>query len=701
MITRAPLNLQNIPAELRELAQFVGWKWETRNGKSTKPPFNVATGAYASVDKPGTWSSYDTACTAMQSGGYGGLGFVLTESDPYAGVDLDKCRDPETGAITPEAQAIIERLSTYTEVSPSGTGLRLIAKGSVPSNLNQMPPSGGRREMYSSKRYLTLTGAHVAGTPRTIEERAEALSSLHAKWVTEHAAWTRRNGTSASADPRPQPSTEREQPVSSSDDMAVLERAFKASNGPAFAALWNGDWKRDHGSQSEADLALCNHLAFYTGKDPGRMDRLFRQSGLMREKWDEKHSSDGSTYGAMTIRRAIAGTREVYTPGGRSGYDSTPTPAVPGRPAIPGAAVLVNMGDVEEADVDWLWYGRLAKGKLTLLVGDGGDGKSNLLLDIAARITRLGARWADGEEAPDGSVILLTAEDGLADTIAPRLSVLGADKRKIHALTAVRPAGKDARQLSLDSDIAALDSALQQTNAIAVLIDPLSAYLGKTDSWKDADIRRVLTPLVAMAEARGVAVVGIMHLNKAAGVKTLHRVLGSVAFAAAARIVLGVARDDQDPERRYVVNVKENLSRKAAALAYRLEEICPKCLQPVTKRCPTCSRYSVPRLAWEEGEHQVDVEKLFAGPPQRQSSDNGSGGSPEQAVEFLQAQLTNGPLLQRDLVEAGKALGIDSDQLWRAKTKLGLAAKKSPKWQGPWAWYPPGKGPEDYPDYRP
>jgi primase-polymerase (primpol)-like protein len=177
----------------------------------------------------------------------------------------------------------------------SKTGVHILAYG-------DLPPSGRRRngvELYPTAHYFVVTGEHLAGTPTTIQERTEALQTLYASLA------------------RPEPprrSTARPAVPSSSalDDVTLLAKARAAVNGAQFSSLWNGDVSAYGGDESAADLALCNHLAFWTGRDPLRMDRLFRQSGLMRSKWDSRRGD--TTYGQLTIDRAIADTSAVYEP---------------------------------------------------------------------------------------------------------------------------------------------------------------------------------------------------------------------------------------------------------------------------------------------------------------------------------------------------------------------------------------------------
>ena len=204
--------------------------------------------------------------------------------------------------------------------------------------------------------------------------------------------------------------------------------------------------------------------------------------------------------------------------------------------------VVQSLSSVTRERVSWIWDRRIARRKLNITAGEPGEGKSTLTLDVTARVTR-GAAWPDGGHAPQGTVLLLSAEDGLGDTIAPRLDAAGADSSQVHALTAVRSIDGKDRHLDLSRDLPQLEAAIQQVHPLLVVIDPLSAYLGKTDSWKDSEVRSLLSPLAAMADRYNCAIVGVMHLSKSSGRKALHRLLGSIGFSAAARVVLAVAAD--------------------------------------------------------------------------------------------------------------------------------------------------------------
>ncbi|MEZ3165649.1 phage NrS-1 polymerase family protein [Halorubrum miltondacostae] len=298
-----------VPESLRERDQWVCWREEERDGKPTKIPVTPGGGGFASATESETWSSFEAALDYTETAHADGVGFVFTDDDPIVGVDLDDCRDPETGDVDDAALDIIERLDSYTEVSPSGTGYHVLIRGELPDGRNRR----GSIELYDTARFFTVTGDHVERTPTCVARRQDALRAIHREYVQE----TERD-TAAESEQRG--SADDESPTTGAaavdvdlEDEDLLEKARNASNGEKFERLWNGNTV-GYDSQSEADMALCCLLAFWTGGDRTQMEQLFRQSGLMREKWDEVHYADGSTYGEKTIERAIATTSEFYDP---------------------------------------------------------------------------------------------------------------------------------------------------------------------------------------------------------------------------------------------------------------------------------------------------------------------------------------------------------------------------------------------------
>lgn len=305
MTTHCPLRLQlnaeNVPGVLKERPQWVVWRPVLRDGKWTKIPIDAKNGKNAKSDAPTTWATFDQALGYFQrnpwtgnGAGVGGIGFVFSKDDPFVGVDLDKCLDPEKG-ISDFALWVVDALASYTEVSPSGTGLHVILEG-------KLPPAGRRKEsfeVYEAGRFFTVTGNAPLEEHREVRPRQKQLEDVHGRIFKPE-------GNKQDQSQRTQ------RPLS---DHELLDRAFKSKAGRELERLMAGDTGR-HASASEADLALCNALAFWTDRDVDRMDRIFRSSGLFRaDKWDKKHFANGRTYGQGTIEKAIAGTRETFDQG--------------------------------------------------------------------------------------------------------------------------------------------------------------------------------------------------------------------------------------------------------------------------------------------------------------------------------------------------------------------------------------------------
>jgi putative DNA primase/helicase len=276
-----PVTVESIPEELKRLAQWVSWKKESVGTKVKKIPLDPEKGVFARVSDASTWSSFEKALHFYRSGGCDGIGFVFKEDDPYLGLDLDHCMDPQTGQIQPWAKEIIDKMESYTEVSPSGAGVHIFVKGKLPGLKKKFQGV----EIYDRGRFFTVTGHCLENTPNTIEERQERLIETYNRLNEAHI----HNGHSASA--------------GCMDANKTVQRLSERF-GTRFTDLWEGAWSQRYGSQSEADLALCHFLGIGTDGDSLLMDQLFRQSGLFREKWDYQRGP--SSYGNKTIQKALS-----------------------------------------------------------------------------------------------------------------------------------------------------------------------------------------------------------------------------------------------------------------------------------------------------------------------------------------------------------------------------------------------------------
>jgi putative DNA primase/helicase len=281
--------LLRIPAELRERPQWVVWREELPEGRddSTKVPYQpLSPERRASSTAPESWATFEQAQRALERGEADGAGFVFAEDDPFAGVDLDHCRDPDMDQLDASATAIVLDLDSYTEVSPSGEGVHLIVRGQLPG----VGRHRGSVEMYDRARFFSMTGAHVAGTPTTVEAREAALVALYGRLSPVE----------------PAKHVKLPAPLLLADE-EFLDRARSARNGSDFERLYSGDVS-GYPSRSEADLSLVSRLAFWTRCDLAAIDRLFRSSRLYRAKWER------ADYREATIAKALEGQTEFYRP---------------------------------------------------------------------------------------------------------------------------------------------------------------------------------------------------------------------------------------------------------------------------------------------------------------------------------------------------------------------------------------------------
>jgi len=305
----------NGPDVLRVLPQWVAWRFVRRNDKWTKLPVDPVRNSSASPTDPATWGTFEQAIAACTCNvDLAGVGFVFTASDPFAGVDLDQCIDPTTGQPKPWATAILERLDSYSEISPSGKGVKVFVRASKPGQRCKVAYEDGAIEMYDRERFFTVTGQRLPDTPTDVEERQPQYEAVYELVFGGGDA-------PQSAMPMAQ-ATVSDNDRSHLDDDDIIRIALRSKkSGEKFKALWEGRWQEHFGSQSEADSSFVFRLAFYT-KDAAQVDRLFRRSGLMRDKWDEKHGAQ--TYGEMTIAGALEKVTSQYFPqnavmGGRVG----------------------------------------------------------------------------------------------------------------------------------------------------------------------------------------------------------------------------------------------------------------------------------------------------------------------------------------------------------------------------------------------
>ena len=333
-----------------------------------------------------------------------------------------------------------------------------------------------------------------------------------------------------------------------------------------------------------------------------------------------------------------------------------------------------RMSDVESKKTDWLWQNRIAIGKQTLIGGEPGLGKSQLMAAFAAAVTTGGDRPCGEGCAPLGSVVILSAEDDAADTIRPRLDAAGADASRVYQISAVEERdGRGRRVFNLQADLPLLERTIQSVGDVRlVIIDPVSSYMGKTNSHKNADVRGTLEPLGDMAARLRVAVVSITHFSKGKGNTALNSFIGSIAFVAAARAAFIVTRDpdSDDTARRLFITAKNNLAADSGGLAFRIEQ-----------RLLT-DEILASAIVWDGARINRTADEILA------AVADVKAGSPSRAdaEDFLRDALAGGPVPMKDIETDAKGAGIAWRTVRRAQkaSASGQNARRNPAtdWQG-------------------
>ncbi len=365
-------NRAAIPAQLKALPQWVCWRLVEADGRTTKWPVEAKSGRRIDVTSPTNWLPYDAACAAADANpDVEGVGFCFSSHDPFCGIDLDDCLDA-AGNIAPWAQSILAKFDTYYEVSPSGTGIKLWAMGRNPSPTGRrVKHESGEVELYDHARFFTVTGwVHPDANP-TIQPCQPQIDALYATVFAEK--------------PRPAPTATAAMPAPATrrtdiSDIEIISRLMSEKDGLG-RRLFHGETQDYAGDDSRADGALCAKLAWYTGNDPPRIDRIFRCSKLYREKWERED------YRNATIQGAIGCVKGRFE---RSA--ETPPPSCLSKTRIIAPTASNGLGkniqdviDGTRQNIPFMWRvltgqaRALLPGSLTVLCGSGGSTKSMMM----------------------------------------------------------------------------------------------------------------------------------------------------------------------------------------------------------------------------------------------------------------------------------------------------------------------------------
>lgn len=488
-----------------------------------------------------------------------------------------------------------------------------------------------------------------------------------------------------------------------SDDAELLDLIRRSIQGTKFIALYDrGDLSVRGGDASSAALSLCCILVFWCGPDAERVARIFRTSRLMRAKWDEPRRE--STWGRDTIAKAMQFVTVYYRGPGSPMPDFNPPPGDGAeRPADGGqrpnagsaaatgnrfVAAFKRASEVKPTTVQWVWDRRVPVGRMSVLAGHGGLGKSVVTAHTVACITTP-KFWPgkSGTLAKQGSVIMMCAEDDDSDTTVPCLMAAGADLDKVILLEGKKPNQTNPDQAEgfvlgitcQDVDIIA-EAAEAAGDVRLIVVDPIGSYLGgQVDAYRDNEVRAVIDPLIKLARQIGAGLLVVAHVNKGINQRADDAILGSRAFTTLSRSVLHLMADPENKGRFYLAPGKMNIGKGANTLAYRMEVVSVPDAGPQ------------PKLVWEDEEiEDTTADDILGG-----NGRSRSGPAPNQeqrAIDFLEDVLRCEPcgMESTELAKGAEAAGITEATLRRAKEKLGVKSKQqkgSPRRNKDRKWY--------------
>ena len=617
-VTGAPRSL----VELAERPYWVAWREEEResqNGeiKTTKIPYDPRLGRKARIPTdPSTWNTFERAerrASSLDDGRPVGTGIVLGDHFEnelcLIGIDLDGCI-LDGRRIDRIAKDVISRFASYAEVSPSRNGIKCFFWISSFDYTNARQLIGGKLR----KSFVVAEHKEIAlDLGRYYTVTGDNLRSYQSLRVVtfEDIRWLLE-------DAGPQ-FLQRHRPSNISDG----RNSARDESGSGWGFRFMQDYKRRRLTFDQARAAIL--------ADRGPAGEWARRSDSrqLERVWGN------------AAARSASETLDV-----------------------------VKVADVEMTEVSWIWPLRLARGKMTIVAGDPGLGKSQVAIDVAARITR-GGRWPDGDHAPQGSVVILAAEDAVGDTIRPRLEAAGANVARVHVVKMVNTGEGHSRTFNLATDLAMLERLIQQIgDVVCVIIDPISSYMGDTDSHKLTAVSPVFSQVADFAERNDIGTLAVHHPPKQNSGKALHAFSGSLAFVSGPRLAFVVV-DEAEKNRKLLLPVKTNLGPPAPGIGYRIAE------------ASVDHRFLTSVISWDDEPVTVSANEAIR-------AANGSDGPSklEQAKELLRELLADGPKPQTEIGEAARTRDIGASTLKNAKAGLNIVSRRS-GFAGGWVWQLP------------
>jgi hypothetical protein len=625
---------------LTQHARWVVWRWERKSdGKWTKPPRQPrAPREKARANDARTWGTYEEALNAIEATGADGLGFQLLRNEEHvAAIDLDDCRDEATGAIDAWAGEIIDSVpGAYVEITPSGTGFRIIGIGAGPETQRKFAIRNARPkaavEVYrDTGRYITITGAQRGA--------CDALTNIDAL-IDGIVA---RHGGNGKAEPE------------------TLTHPAAEGRLPTWLSTLIATGTRE-GERSEQFYRVVSELKGLGWSVDSIVPLLEKYPGGIAEKY------------AGRVRAEVL-----------RAYGKVDGP-------LAGVSLTsVVASQVKMRGISWFWPKRFALGKFGIIGGLPDQGKGQITYFMIARATN-GGKWPCEEgTAPQGNVIILTAEDALEDTVIPRLKSAGADLTRVHIVQMMRDQDGKERMFNLATDLPALKAKIEEVgNVVLVVIDPISAYVGvgKINNSSTTDVRGILGPMAKLAEEKRMLIVGIMHFNKKADVtNAMLRIADSLAYVAASRHTYFVTVDPENENARLFVKAKNNLAPDSQALRYMFSAAM------VGHDDELGVDIWAPFILWDKEHVKITATEAM----EAEAGGKLSRSAAKDAEEFLRSALALGPVASEEIEESAKANGISRGSLFAAKKRLGIKAKKQKGvLDGSWCWEMPAATNEDF-----
>jgi hypothetical protein len=672
-------SLPDVLSPLIALPHWIIWRWETSaSGKPTKVPYQAAhPNLKASSTDARTWTDFPTALAASEQAD--GIGFCLFNTE-IAAFDADDCRNAESGALEAWAQELVDRSNSYTEITPSGTGLRIIGFGKGPKvHRKQTVTNGTTLETFPrAERYITVTGNVLTGTPML-------LSNLDALIDTVVAKLDHRNANEAES----------------------------TTENPDLKIDWNKVQQHAGWLKNENDLpsdfsAKGIMIVAHSGSFKDLNDELM-EAGLIEKPYDSNWSS--VSFALATIFKAdgrftteqiaaalicdlpcnqhITKLKSVYQKRRAVERLLSRSYDPPLTREDNKSVVTICAADVVMRSKQWVWPNHLLCGALELLTGIPGLGKSQVQANYVACVTT-GKAWPDGSIIKAvGNVLMITAEDTLDQEVVPRLKAAGADLSRVFFLDYIKT-DKKHRQFLLAEDLEAIERKMQEIGDLALItVDPITAYMGgKLDSHKATEVRSQLGPLKDFSERTEIALSAITHPAKNASHRAIDQFIGSQAFIAAARLghvcIPEFKFEDVDgmkikvPTGRVLfTHAKHNPCARQPTWAYRIE------VANVGNDLSTNDIIDGPYVIWDQEPVDITADDAVAAATGTQRDDE--RGKQKQLQDFLCERLKYGPVPAVKIEAEAASLKFTKSQIETAKKQLGIVSGKT-GFDGGWEW---------------